>query len=69
MLVFHEGVKYNEVMARKKMPDDIRAYFERMGRLGGKIGGKVRAEKLTPERRKAIARAAIAARWAKSKSA
>lgn len=36
-----------------------------LGRLGGKKGGKARAEKLTPEERKAIARKAAAARWNK----
>jgi len=30
-------------------------------------GGKARAKALTPEQRKAIARKAIAARWAKAK--
>ncbi len=30
----------------------------------GKAGGKARAEKLTPERRRAIAQAAAIARWA-----
>ena len=34
-----------------------------LGRLGGKKGGKARAEKLSPERRSEIARAAAAARW------
>jgi hypothetical protein len=38
-----------------------------LGRLGGLKGGKARAAKLTPERRKEIAQKAIAARWAKSK--
>jgi len=52
-------------MPKRKLPADIRAYFEKMGRIGGKIGGKARAEKLTPERRKEIAQKAIAARWAK----
>jgi hypothetical protein len=33
------------------------------GRRGGKIGGKLRAEKLSPERRSEIARKAAAARW------
>jgi hypothetical protein len=37
-----------------------------LGRLGGKKGGKARAESLTPERRKEIAKKAIAARWAKA---
>lgn len=38
-----------------------------LGRLGGLKGGKARAEKLTPERRKEIAQKAIATRWAKAK--
>jgi hypothetical protein len=39
-----------------------------MGAEGGRIGGKIRARNLTPERRKEIAQKAIAARWAKRKS-
>jgi hypothetical protein len=39
-----------------------------LGRLGGKKGGKVRAEKLTPEQRSEISRKAGKARWKKSKS-
>ncbi|MHB1299317.1 MAG: hypothetical protein ACYCY8_00430 [Burkholderiales bacterium] len=35
------------------------------GRIGGKIGGKARAEKLTPEERSEIAKKAAAARWNK----
>ncbi len=34
-----------------------------LGRLGGKKGGKARAEKLLPEERKEIARRAALARW------
>jgi hypothetical protein len=37
-----------------------------LGRLGGKKGGKARAERLTPEQRKEIARKAAQARWQKS---
>ena len=37
----------------------------RAGRAGGLKGGKSRAERLTPERRREIARAAAAVRWAK----
>jgi hypothetical protein len=33
------------------------------GRIGGLKGGRVRAERLSPKRRKEIARAAAAARW------
>jgi hypothetical protein len=54
-------------MPRRKLPPEIQAYFERMGRRGGKIGGKLRAAALSPERRKEIAQKAIAARWAKAK--
>ena len=36
-----------------------------LGRLGGLKGGKARAEKLTPAKRKAIAKKAAEARWKK----
>lgn len=36
-----------------------------LGRLGGKKGGKARAEKLTAEKRSEIARRAAAGRWNK----
>jgi len=36
-----------------------------LGRLGGLKGGKARAKKLSPERRKEIAKKAAMARWAK----
>ena len=38
------------------------------GRLGGLKGGKARAEKLTSEQRKAIAKKAAQTRWAKKKA-
>jgi hypothetical protein len=34
-----------------------------LGRLGGLKGGKARAERLSPAKRKAIAKKAAAARW------
>ncbi len=34
-----------------------------LGRLGGQKGGKARAEKLSPAKRKEIAKKAAAARW------
>lgn len=37
-----------------------------LGRLGGKVGGKARAEKLTPQQRKEIAQKAARARWNKA---
>lgn len=36
-----------------------------LGRLGGKKGGKARADSLTPERRAEIAKKAAAKRWGK----
>ena len=39
-----------------------------LGRLGGLKGGKARAKKLTPEKRREIARKAAEARWEKEKS-
>jgi hypothetical protein len=36
-----------------------------LGRLGGLKGGKARANKLTPEQRKEIARKAAQARWSR----
>jgi hypothetical protein len=36
-----------------------------LGRLGGKKGGKARAETLSPKRRKEIAQKAARARWQK----
>lgn len=38
-----------------------------LGRLGGLKGGKARAAKLSPERRKAIGKIAAKARWQKQK--
>ena len=38
-----------------------------LGKLGGSKGGKIRAARLTPERRSEIAREAVLARWAKAK--
>jgi hypothetical protein len=49
------------------MPDAVKEYFVKMGRRGGKIGGKVRAANLTDEQRSAAARKAVQARWAKHK--
>jgi hypothetical protein len=49
-------------MAKKKNPNAVA-----LGKLGGSKGGKIRAFKLTPEKRSEIARNAVLARWAKSK--
>jgi hypothetical protein len=47
----------------KKEPPEKNPHAVALGRLGGKKGGKARAEKLTPEERKEIARKAALARW------
>lgn len=44
-------------------PDDKNPAAVELGKLGGKKGGKARADKLTPEQRKAIAQKAARARW------
>lgn len=46
--------------AKKKNPAAVA-----LGKLGGRKGGKARAEKLSPEERKAIAQRAAQARWAR----
>ena len=52
-----------------RLPKSLRDAFARYGRAGGKIGGPIggraRAAKLTPEQRKEIAQKAAQARWAK----
>ncbi len=50
-----------------KKTDDIQASAKAFARLGGLKGGKARAEALTPEQRKEIAREAATARWSREK--
>jgi hypothetical protein len=54
-------------MGAKKLPEEVREYFARMGKKGGLIGGKARAAKLTPEERIDSARKAVMARWEKER--
>jgi len=49
-------------MAEQKNPAAVA-----LGKLGGRKGGKARAEKLTPEQRSSIAKKAAQARWAKKR--
>lgn len=47
-------------------PIDLRnPHAVALGKLGGQKGGKIRAERLAPDKRKAIAKQAAKARWAK----
>ena len=45
--------------------DDIRRVMSALGKVGGKKGGKARAESLTAKRRSEIAQKAAAKRWSK----
>lgn len=47
-------------------PDTRNPHAVALGTLGGQKGGRARAEKLTPEQRKEIAKIAAAARWKKT---
>jgi len=47
----------------ERADDELRESARKLGRRGGLKGGKARAEKLTPEERKEIARKAARARW------
>lgn len=51
--------------ATDETPQDLESQQALAGRLGGSKGGKARAQKLSAERRAAIARAAANSRWAK----
>jgi hypothetical protein len=51
------------LMAKKKNPHAVA-----LGRLGGLKGGKARTAKLTAEERRALARKAVLARWAKARA-
>jgi len=46
--------------------DEVSRVMAALGRRGGKIGGKARAERLTAKRRSDIARDAAKKRWASS---
>jgi hypothetical protein len=54
-------------VAKKKLPPEVLQYFVKMGQRGGLIGGKIRAERLTPEQRSESARKAVQARWDRNK--
>jgi len=47
-------------------PDPSSEWARALGIRGGKVGGKARAEKLSPEQRKQIAQKAARARWKKN---
>ena len=55
----------NETPEEPKPEREKNAAAVALGRLGGLKGGKARAEKLSPEKRKAIAKKAAERRWRK----
>jgi hypothetical protein len=55
-------------MGKTKISDEMRAYFSKLGKKGGKKGGAARASAMTPEQRSEGARKAVLARWKKEKS-
>jgi hypothetical protein len=48
------------------LEDPLRAAARELGRRGGLKGGKARADKLSPLKRREIAKKAAAARWGRS---
>lgn len=61
------GVTYNMLMPRKKLPPEVLDFFRKQGAKGGKMGGAIRAERMTQEERTESARRAVQARWAAKK--
>jgi hypothetical protein len=54
-------------MKRDLISEVMRRMGRKGGKAGGKKGGKARMAGLTPEQRKALARKAVRARWAKAR--
>ena len=71
VLVSTEEENAPETTSPEQPPEDNRSeiskYLSAIGKKGGLIGGKVRNDSLTPERRKEIAKDAAKARWDKQK--
>lgn len=62
----HEIVRLSTTELTKQARDStISEYLSQIGHNGGLKGGKARAEVLSPERRRAIARKAAKTRWSK----
>ena len=53
----------------KPTPDELRRVMSMLGKMGGKKGGRARADSLSGRRKVEIARRAAKARWAKKKKA
>lgn len=55
----------NQKVDRKSLISQV---MSEMGAKGGRIGGKARAEKLSPERKREIAEKAARTRWKRDKA-
>ena len=53
--------------AFKALPLEVQKAFREFGRIGGKRGGRIRAQRMTAEQRREAARKAVKARWARVK--
>jgi len=62
-----DGIKLWAMASKRKLPAEVLSFFKAEGRKGGLEGGKIRADKLSPKRRKEIAQKAAQARWGKRK--
>ena len=62
----HAPTERVALLERRRSVRDVNPHAAALGRLGGLKGGIARAAKLTPRRRRAIAKAAARARWAKA---
>lgn len=63
-MIVDEATNEEPTTTPANQPEKNKAAQE-LGRLGGLKGGKARAEKLTPEERKEIAKKAAKVRWKK----
>jgi hypothetical protein len=54
-------------MPKTSIAPELRAYLSKIGRKGGKKGGRATALNRTPEQRSESARNAVTARWKKAK--
>jgi len=64
--VVQEATGQGELESEGTKPESVEGknpHAVALGRLGGLKGGKVRASKLTPERRREIAKQAAKSRW------
>lgn len=60
----HAPTERTATLERRRVFRAVNPHAAALGRLGGLKGGIARAAKLTPSRRRAIAKAAANARWA-----